>query len=262
MIALGMPVTTVSLGVLAQAAGDAESSTVIDADTETTPDASDAGVEALDGGAESTAPEASAARPAVLDTEQPEERPAPPKDRRAWRRDPSVLRHPGSYLGGGMGYLMSFSWFTNEQRDFSTDYEIGPVHGTNMNLRAGDAFFEWLAVGFQVTINNGAIDQSADEKTSGFGLYLDTTLYPWRGFGIRPSVGLGFGYSQAGTESYKLGFGGPLSLSISMSYEARITRLFTIGPMVQLSWIRGDEYDVLYLTIGIEFLKWFQTAEG
>jgi hypothetical protein len=179
-----------------------------------------------------------------------------------WRKDPSVLRHPGSYLGGGMAYTMAFAWYTYEQRDFSRDYAIGPVHSSSMFLRAGDAFFEWLAVGFQVHIISGTYAGTKAEGTAGFGLLVDTTLYPWKGLGIRPSVGLGFGYAQAGAEEYKFGFGGPACLSLSLTHEFRIARLITLGPVVQVSWIVGQDYDSLYVTFGLELLKWFMTAEG
>lgn len=180
-----------------------------------------------------------------------------------WRNDPSLKRRPGSYIGVAMGYTMGFSQFTYESRDFSQSYELGPIHGSDMVIRVGDAFFDWLAVGFQVNIVQGTMGAADEPKTAAFGLYLDTTLYPWtKGFGIRPSVGLGFGYTQAGPESYKLGFGGPLSLSVSLTYEGRLTRLITLGPVIQVAWTHGEQYDSTYVIFGIEFMKWFLTAEG
>jgi hypothetical protein len=265
--ALLLAASSVSLGVFAGDEPDDETGdTVPDDDIrEATPSGPDAGVAETDAGVAVVDQSVSSreAAPFVKDSEVPPQIARPPKsDRRSWRHDPSSRRRPGSYLGGSLGYAMAFSWFTYEQRDFRRRYEIGPVHGLAGAIRAGDAFFDWLAVGFQVNITAGTFGDVNKQKTAGFGLYLDTTLYPAMGFGIRPSVGLGFAYSQAGKESYKFAFGGPLSLSVSLTYEGRISRWWTLGPVVQLSWITGDQYDVMYITFGLELLKWFRTAEG
>ena len=162
-----------------------------------------------------------------------------------------------------MGYTMAHSWYKVKQKDYEQDYELGPIHGTVMFIRVGDAFFEWFAVGFQIDlISANNFYQSKEKAMSGFGLYLDTTFYPWRGLGLRPSVGLGFSYAQAGKEQHEFGFGGPASLSFTMSYEFWVSRLFTMGPVVQLSWIAGEDYNSMFFSVGIEFLKWFMTPEG
>ena len=266
--ALLLAASLVSLGVFAgDVAGEEPVNTVPDDETveTTTGPGPDAGLAEMDAGVAATDQTTSSREvvSGVKDSESPPGGARPPEtDKRSWRHDPSLRRRPGSYLGGSLGYAMAFSWFTYEQREFKRSYEIGPVHGLAGAIRAGDAFFDWLAVGFQVDITAGTFGEATKKKTAGFGLYLDTTLYPIKGFGVRPSVGLGFAYSQAGKESYKFAFGGPLSLSVSLTYEARLTRWWTLGPVVQLSWITGDQYDVMYITFGLELLKWFRTAEG
>lgn len=180
-----------------------------------------------------------------------------------WRHDSTLRRRPGSYLGGVLGYAMGRAWYTTTQQDLVSHFEIGPLHLMATSVRVGDAFFDWLSVGFQVTlIPAGGSQKRADQVLRGFGLYLDTTFYPWRGLGLRPSVGLGFSFAQDGTEAFQLGFGGPASLAFTLSYEFRVTRLLTMGPAVQVSWISGEDYDALFLFIGLEILKWFKTAKG
>ncbi|MDJ0764414.1 MAG: hypothetical protein QNJ97_15665 [Myxococcota bacterium] len=176
-----------------------------------------------------------------------------------WRCDPSVLRHPGSYIAAGVGYTQGRAWFIPDRDEFDEDIFIGPVHGYNTTFRVGDAFFEWLAIGFQVNII-GAIEQE-ENAISAFGLLLDTTLYPLRGLGIRPSVGLGFGYA-VGKADYETGFGGPLNLALAVSYEIRLTKLIVLAPVAQIGWIRGDNFDTLSFGVGLEFQKWFATPTG
>lgn len=182
--------------------------------------------------------------------------------KKAWRRDPSVPRRPGSYLGGGFGYSMVNARYTVSEKDLVEDYNVGPAHGTVSFIRVGDAFFEWFAAGFQIDIISATFAGKDSEGGAAFGLYVDTTFYPWRGLGLRPCVGVGFGYAQAGKESYELGFGGPLTLSFAATYEFRVLRSFTMGPVVQISWIKGEDFDAVFFNVGLELLKWFRTAEG
>jgi hypothetical protein len=173
-----------------------------------------------------------------------------------WRRDPTVQRRPGSYLGGALGYTMSRVWIpANESHD---DLALGPLHSWGLNFRVGDAFAEWFALGFQIQITSA---RSGATQSSAFELLLDATFYPWRGLGIRPSVGIGFGYAR-GEHEWESGGGGPGCLSMSLLYEIRVTRLFTIAPVVQASWITGDKFDGMIFFAGLEFLKWFRTATG
>ena len=236
------------------------------------PGDSDGGVERPpDAGVEDNSTDAIRQEPAanalparvIRDDERPEKKSAPAKV--DWRHDPSLRRRPGSYIGGVLGYAMGHAWYTTTKKDLVSDFEIGPVHLQAMAVRVGDAFYDWLSVGFQVSILNmpfGVKTSSEDPKLGGFGLYLDTTFYPWRGLGLRPSVGLGFSFAQDGPEAFQLGFGGPANLAFALSYEFRITRLFTMGPTVQVSWISGEDYDAFFLLIGLEILKWFKTAKG
>jgi hypothetical protein len=179
------------------------------------------------------------------------------------RRYPTDKRHPGSYMGGAIGYTMANSWYRVEISEYEREYDLGPLHGTSTIVRVGDAFFEWFAVGFQIDlVSANNFYQSKEKMMSGFGLYLDTTFYPWRGFGLRPSVGLGFSYAQTGTDRHEFGFGGPASLSFAVTYEFRLPRLFTLGPVFQIAWTAGEDYNAMFFTVGIELLKWFMTPEG
>ncbi len=198
---------------------------------------------------------------AIRDDERPpvEEK----KEAIHWRHDPTLRRRPGSYIGGVIGYAMGHAWYTTTQKDLTLDYHIGPSHLQATSVRVGDAFFDWLSVGSQVSFLTMPIlprPEKEDPQMGAFGLYLDTTFYPWRGLGLRPSLGMGFSFAQAGTKSFELGFGGPANLAFSVSYEFRVLRLLTIGPMVQVSWITSEDYDAFFLFIGLEMLKWFQTA--
>jgi hypothetical protein len=173
-----------------------------------------------------------------------------------WRDDPAVKRHPGSYLGGALGYTQTRIWIP--ANDSHSDLVIGPLHSWGLNFRVGDAFAEWFALGFQIQI---ASAKSGAQQTSAFDLMLDATFYPWAGLGLRPSVGIGFGYAR-GEHKWETGGGGPGCLALGVLYEIRITRLFTIAPVVQVSWITGDKFDGLIFFAGIEFIKWFMTATG
>jgi hypothetical protein len=179
------------------------------------------------------------------------ETPAP-----SWRRDPTVPRRPGSYIGGAVGYVQAHAWVP--ANDSHGDLEHGPIHTWGMGFRVGDAFAEWFAVGFQLQIASGKNDVS---QISAFALLLDATFYPWRGLGLRPSVGLGFGYAQ-GEHEWEMGGGGPGCLAGAILYEFRILRLLTIAPVVQVSWIAGEEFDGLFFFAGLEITKWFATATG
>jgi hypothetical protein len=173
-----------------------------------------------------------------------------------WRDDPSVRRHPGSYLGGGIGYVQSRAWLpSNEEHG---DLAFGPLHTWGQYFRVGDAFFEWFAVGFQINVTSTTQDGIS---VGAFSLLLDTTLYPWQGLGIRPSVGLGLGFAQ-GKKDWEFGGGGPGALSLALFYEIRILRLLVVSPVAQVYWVTGEEFDGLFLLFGIEVTKWFDTAEG
>ncbi len=203
------------------------------------------------------------AQPAVKSQTQSEVESEAEQSKLAWRKDPQVLRRPGSYLGGGLAYSMSNAWYTVKLRDFVQDYDMGPVHGYMTFVRVGDAFREWIAVGFQLDLIAATLAGQDSPGASAFGLYVDATFYPWRGLGLRPSVGVGFGYAQAGKETHELGFGGPLSLSFSASYEFRVSRRgLTMGPMIQVSWVKGEDFDAVFFNVALEILKWFRTAQG
>ncbi len=176
-----------------------------------------------------------------------------------WRDDPKTLRHPGSYIGFGAGYTNVHTWFTPQEEEFAEEMSLGPFHSWQAFFRVGDAFKEWFAIGFQINMTYGKDGESG--ATGGFTLLLDTTFYPWRGLGIRPSVGLGFSYAQ-GKEEYEFGYGGPGCLSLAITYEFRISRLFAIAPVAQVFWIAGEDFNGLYLSGGIEFVKWFDTPTG
>lgn len=191
----------------------------------------------------------------------PREENAPPPI--PWRKDPTVKRRPGSYLGGGMAYTLGNAWYHVDLREYEGDYHVGPLHGTGTFIRVGDAFFEWFAVGFHLLlISANNMGQAGDKAISGFALFLDPTFYPWRGLGLRPSVGLGFSYAQAGRGSHELGFGGPATLAFAVSYEFRISRLFVMGPVAQICWTTGKDFDAAFFSIGLQMLKWFMTPEG
>ncbi|MCP4604900.1 MAG: hypothetical protein GY847_30995 [Proteobacteria bacterium] len=177
-----------------------------------------------------------------------------------WRDDPKTLRHPGSYIGFGVGYTNAHSWFKPKEDEFDDKLSIGPFHCWQTMFRVGDAFFEWFALGFQIDMIYGGY--GGPESISAFALRLDTTFYPWRGgLGIRPSVGLGFAYAS-GEEDYKTGYGGPASLSLALIYEIRLTRLLVLAPVAQVYWIAGEDFNGLFFFIGLEFLKWFDTPTG
>lgn len=181
---------------------------------------------------------------------------------KGWRLDSTVPRRPGSYIGGGMGYTMANAWYTVTQQDLVESYDIGPSHGYMSFIRVGDALYEWLAAGFQIDILSAALSGADADGATCFGLYVDVTFYPWRGLGLRPSLGVGFSYAQAGKETYEMGIGGPLTLSFAASYEFRVSKGFTMGPMVQVSWVRGEDFDALFFNVGLELIKWFKSAEG
>jgi hypothetical protein len=184
---------------------------------------------------------------------------------KSWRDDPSVLRHPGSYIGGGGGAVHSYAWLPaqkgTENASFASQHDaitFDPLWGWQAFVRVGDAFMEWLAVGFQVDITSSS---QGNETIAAFALMLDVSFYPWEGLGIRPSIGLGFGYAQ-GAQSWEFGGGGPATLSLAVLYEFRMMRLFVIAPVVQAYWITGKEYDAVEIFMGIELIKWFATATG
>jgi hypothetical protein len=198
----------------------------------------------------------------MSDNERPAVRKKEEKPNKRWRLDKSVPRRPGSFMGGSSGVAMAYAWYTTEQQDLELTFDLGPIWASAMSIRVGDAFFEWFTVGFQINFISGGFGGEDDPKTAGFALFLDTAFYPWRGLGLRPSVGLGFSYAQAGTESYQISFGGPATLGFAVSYEFRVTRLFTMGPSIQFTWTTGDEYDCAYLIFALEFIKWFKSAKG
>lgn len=171
-----------------------------------------------------------------------------------WRHDPSIKRRPGSYLGGGIDYTQMHVWM--EANDDHDDLKFGPLHTWGINFRVGDAFTDWFAIGFQLLLSSVTRE---GRQTSMFGLLLDTSFYPWRGLGIRPAVGIGMAFAQ-GENDWEMGSGGPGCLSLAILYEIRVTRFFSIAPMVQTAWIVSDGYDGVYIFIGLEFMKWFRTA--
>ncbi|MCP4199961.1 MAG: hypothetical protein GY762_22685 [Proteobacteria bacterium] len=183
------------------------------------------------------------------------------KKNKHWRKDPTVVRRPGSYLGGGLAYSQGHTWYVSQHEDATNSrLHIGPAHLSHVFLRVGDAFAEWFALGFQINI---ASTIGGEERVSVFGMLLDTTFYPWRGLGIRPSVGLGFAYVESKTSSTRVyGYGWPANLSLTFTYEIRVTRHFVIAPFAQVYWITGKDFDGLFYCFGLEFLRWFKTATG
>ncbi len=167
-----------------------------------------------------------------------------------------LKRRPGSYLGGTLAYVQSRAW-ANETDDHD-DLKFGPLHTWGMAFRVGDAFTDWFAVGFQVFFTN---KRSKEESIGAFELMLDASFYPYAGLGIRPSVGIGLGFAS-GDNDWEFGGGGPACLALAVLYEFRVTRFFSIAPVVNASWITGENFDGFFLLIGIEFTKWFKTATG
>lgn len=208
-------------------------------------------------------------RSVTVTANTPEKQPAaevdlksPPTEENApqnWRDDPCVMRHPGSYLSVGAGYAFAHTWFVPLEDEFDDKLKYGPFHSWQVFFRVGDAFFEWLALGFQVDMTSGKISDKT--VTAGMALLLDATFYPIAGLGIRPSVGLGFSYAS-GEQEFEFGFGGPGTFSLALTYEFRIMRLLVIAPVAQTYWITGDDYDELLVFFGLEFLKWFDTPTG
>lgn len=174
----------------------------------------------------------------------------------SWRDDPSVKRHPGSYIGVGAGYAQVRAWV--EANEDHGDLEFGPFHTWYASLRVGDAFAEWFALGFQVEVTNTT---SGKEQVGAFNLMLDASFYPIAGLGIRPALGLGLGFAN-GKEEWEFGGGGPGCFSLSVLYEFRILRLFAVAPVAQAFWITGQGFDGLFLFFGLEFIKWFETPTG
>ena len=173
-----------------------------------------------------------------------------------WRNNPELKRRPGSYLGGAIGYVQSRAW-APETEDHD-DLSFGPLHTWGLAFRVGDAFADWFAVGFQVFLTN---KRSEDESIGAFSLMLDATFYPYAGLGIRPSVGIGLGFAS-GKNSWEFSGGGPACLGLAVLHEFRVTRFFSIAPVVNVSWITGENFDGLFMLFGIEFTKWFETATG
>ena len=189
----------------------------------------------------------------ALIQDEPVEEKQPPEQVH-WRNDPKVPRRTGSYLGWGVGYSMLNAKFTPIEDEFKEELSLGPMHAFGLALRVGDVIREWFTVGFQIQLTGGT--NSEAESITAFGILLDATFYPWRGLGIRPSVGLGVSYA-VGKEDYQLGYGWPADLSLSVNYEFRVARTFTLGPVAQIYWIPGEDYNGFFFFIGIEFSKWF-----
>jgi hypothetical protein len=180
-------------------------------------------------------------------------------ERLHWRCDPEVLRRPGSYIGGGIGYVQSRAWV--EETENHAFLEFGPFHAMQLTFRVGDAFAEWIAVGFQIEMMFNLSYEEGEETVGAFALYLDTTFFPIAGLGLRPSLGMGMGYAM-GEKEYNFGFGGPGSLGFAMLYEIRLGRLLVVSPIAQAYWIGGDGFDGLFLFFGLEVTKWFDTPTG
>jgi hypothetical protein len=173
-----------------------------------------------------------------------------------WRDDPGVRRHPGSYIGGAIGYANLRAWVPENAEH--GDLAIGPLHTWMLAFRVGDAFCEWFAVGFRIDISSN----TRGEETIGlFDLMLDVSFYPWEGLGLRPSVGLGLGFAS-GKEEWEFGGGGPGAAALAVLYEIRVTRLFVLAPVVQVVYVGGEEFDAVAIFAGVEILKWFATATG
>ena len=263
---LGLALFTIWIGTVAVSyASDAPVETV---STVSSAQLEDAGVSSVDGGhdvgeeEQSSVPVATSEKPPagpVTDDETLGENKKLPK---GWRRDKSVPRRPGSYLGGSSGVGLGYAWFKTTHRELELDFDLGPMVGSVLAIRVGDAFLEWLTVGFQVNIFSATYSGAEEPKTAAFALLIDTVFYPWRGLGLKPAVGLGFSYGQAGTESFQIAMGGPTTLAFGISYEFRVSRFFTMGPSIQATWTTGDDYNAFYLIFALEFLKWFKTAEG
>lgn len=166
------------------------------------------------------------------------------------RDNPIATRRPASYIGGSLSYAQLRTWLaeTDDHRKLS----FGPLHSVANVFRVGDAFTDKFALGFQIQFFNAKKEK---EQISAFALLLDATFYPWRGLGIRPAAGFGFGFAQ-GENKWEFGFGGPGTLSLALTYEFQISRKFTLAPIVQGTWMAGDDYDGLFVSIGIEMLFW------
>ncbi|MBN2716237.1 MAG: hypothetical protein JXX14_10310 [Deltaproteobacteria bacterium] len=167
-----------------------------------------------------------------------------------WRNDSTIRRRPASYIGGSLNYVQAHTWLA--ENDDHKKLTYGPLHSGTMLMRVGDAFGDKFAIGFQVqTVNI----KSPDVQLSAFALLLDLSFYPWKGLGIRPSAGFGFGFAQ-GENKWEFGFGGPGALALSLLYEFRVTRKFTLAPVVTTTWLTGDGYDSIFTFAGIEALFW------
>lgn len=172
-----------------------------------------------------------------------------------WRKDPTIRRRPGSYLGGSLNYAQSRTWL--EATDDHEKLAFGPMHSIGTVFRVGDALWEFFCLGFQIQAINAKRDSA---QISAFTLMLDISFYPWKGLGIRPSVGFGFGFAQ-GKEDWEFGFGGPGTLAMAVLYEIRLTRKLTLAPVVQATWLTGEGYDSLFILTGLEFIAWFDDAK-
>ena len=88
-----------------------------------------------------------------------------------WRDDPSVARHPGSYVGVGSGYSQSRAWV--QSNEDHPDFEVGALHSWQTVFRVGDAFTEWFSLGFKNVLMQAAKGKS--ESIAAFALFLDST---------------------------------------------------------------------------------------
>jgi hypothetical protein len=220
----------------------------------------DAGLTIIDTSAEVAVAEPESSDAGLLDASLSADTPPPSttpvsEKKSSWRKDPNQERRPSSYIGGGMAYAQSRSWYTSQEDEFKDDISAGPLNSMSMFLRFGDAFYEWLAVGFQINIVSGSSKDSSS-AISAFGLLLDVGFTPWKGLILRPSVGLGFGYSS-GDEEFEFGYGSPAFLAFTTGYEFRVSRFFCISPIAQISYLGGDDYNSMFLVFGIEMTKYF-----
>ena len=163
-------------------------------------------------------------------------------------------RRPGSYISAALGYVQARTWL--DANDDHDKLMIGPLHTFGTSFRVGDAFSDWFTLGFQIQIISAKADNA---QTSVFDLVLDATFYPWRGLGLRPSVGIGMGYAK-GKNDWEFGGGGPAAMSLATLYEFRITKRLTLAPVAQALWITGGEFNGVFLFFGLELTKWFMTA--
>ncbi len=169
-----------------------------------------------------------------------------------WRKDSSIKRRPASYIGGSLNYQQMYAWM--DANDDHKKLSFGPIHGFAPTFRVGDALTEYFCLGFQVQFLMGSTTQ---EKISSFTVLLDTSFYPLKGLGIRPSAGFGFSFAQ-GKNKWEFGNGGPGTLALALLYEFRVSKTITLAPIIQSTFIASNEYKSLAILFGVELTAWFK----